>query len=89
MGPSCFPHIVNLACKAVLSMLSNMDYAKEPGPEDNYASFFEAISGDPITTLHAAIRVVGNVFNHSFIQLTCTLFRFVLHQFVANILLSL
>lgn len=54
----CFLHIVNLACKAVISAMSNINYAHEPLTEDEHESFLEAVKGDPIATLRAAIRVV-------------------------------
>lgn len=58
-GIRCFPHIVNLACKAVLSALTNLDYAAEPSTDAEYTYSLEAIENDPIATLRALIRVVS------------------------------
>lgn len=54
----CFLHIVNLACKAVISAMSNIDYAREPLTEDEHEAFLDAVRGDPIATLCAAIQAV-------------------------------
>ena len=59
----CFPHIVNLACKAVLAAITHLEYVKETA--DNYiptgpgpSSFTDAISHDPIATLWSLIMAV-------------------------------
>lgn len=54
----CFPHIVNLACKAVLSAITNLDYAKEPTTPEEQTSSLNEVAGDPIATIRALIRVV-------------------------------
>ncbi|KIJ98155.1 hypothetical protein K443DRAFT_133553 [Laccaria amethystina LaAM-08-1] len=43
----CFPHIVNLACKAVIAALARSDYGSTTGDHT-----------DPISTLHALVRAV-------------------------------
>jgi hypothetical protein len=48
----CFPHIMNLACKAILSAITNMDFTAE---ETVYEG---TLSSDPIATLQTLIRVV-------------------------------
>lgn len=55
----CFPHVVNLACQAVLAALTNLDYAREPQTSEEQISFLEAVDKDPIATLRALIRVVS------------------------------
>jgi hypothetical protein len=45
---------VNLACKAILSAITNMDFTVEE--TENYRS--EGISSDPIATLQTLIHVV-------------------------------
>jgi hypothetical protein len=73
----CFPHIVNLSCKAVLSVFTRMDFASEdaalyeppPGHLEASASFFDAIDRDPIASLRSAIRNVGHYFNSYFISI--------------------
>jgi hypothetical protein len=64
----CFPHIINLACKAVLSAFTDEDLAKEltlnerdyaPDPEESLPQTFEdAVQRDPIATLRSLIRTV-------------------------------
>ncbi|KAH6871731.1 hypothetical protein BKA70DRAFT_1130625, partial [Coprinopsis sp. MPI-PUGE-AT-0042] len=49
----CFPHIVNLACKAVLAEITNTDYANI-----DEATFLNAVDHDPIATLRALIRAI-------------------------------
>ena len=55
----CFPHVVNLACQAVLGALTNLDYAREPQTNEEQTSFLEAVEKDPIATLRALIRTVS------------------------------
>jgi hypothetical protein len=43
----CFPHIVNLACKAILSTITNMDFAAKETEDEE----FEGTLSDPIATL--------------------------------------
>ncbi|KAH8993548.1 hypothetical protein EDB86DRAFT_2805547, partial [Lactarius hatsudake] len=62
----CFPHIVNLACKAVLGAITNMDLANEDSDitavvHDDYAptnDFGEAMSKDPIAVIHNVVRII-------------------------------
>ncbi|KAJ7793825.1 hypothetical protein B0H13DRAFT_2171692, partial [Mycena leptocephala] len=59
----CFPHIVNLACKAVLGAITDMDFAAPEAddfvpprtPADN---FLGAIVGDPVATIRTTVRVI-------------------------------
>lgn len=57
----CFPHIVNLTCKAILSAITDMDFTAEE--TEDYVS--EGTSSDPIVTLRTPIRVV-RLFNSYF-----------------------
>ncbi|TFK17887.1 hypothetical protein FA15DRAFT_604244, partial [Coprinopsis marcescibilis] len=68
----CFPHIVNLACKAVLAAITNLDLAREPSNEHEHRSFLDAVDRDPIATLHAFVRSVHSspLQRQSFAQLT-------------------
>jgi hypothetical protein len=50
----CFPHIVNLACKAVLSAMANTDFTAEEAEE----YVLEGTSSDPIATLRTLIWAV-------------------------------
>jgi hypothetical protein len=59
----CFPHVVNLACKAVLAAITNMDFARLDLPNfvpDNTAAFslYDAINKDPIATSRTLVCMV-------------------------------
>jgi hypothetical protein len=71
----CFPHIVNLACKAVLSAITSLEYAAENAVDSN------PDDQDVIATLRTLIRSVRSIFNPlSPISQTCN--RSALHLFV-------
>ncbi|KAH6906344.1 hypothetical protein BKA70DRAFT_1105770, partial [Coprinopsis sp. MPI-PUGE-AT-0042] len=53
----CFPHIVNLACKAVLAKITNMDFAKESELGSN-PTFLDDLEHDPVATLRGLIRSI-------------------------------
>ncbi len=69
---SCFPHIVNLACKAVLSAMTSLEHAQPsaqeyvPPSQSNSDSaamgILDAILRDPIATLRSLIRAVSRLF---------------------------
>ena len=59
----CFPHVVNLACKAMLSTITSIEYAAEnavdfipTGPVS--ITFAGALNHDPIATVRSLIRSV-------------------------------
>lgn len=59
----CFPHIVNLACKAVLAEITNISYAvtnpeeyDPPAPLDS--GFVYALQRDPIATVRSFTTAV-------------------------------
>lgn len=54
----CFPHVVNLACKAILAALTDLNYAREPTTAEEQVSFLDAVDKDPIATIRALIRVI-------------------------------
>ena len=54
----CFPHVVNLACKAVLSAITSTSFAGTGEREDN---FFEYLDKDPIATLRKLVNAVRNI----------------------------
>ncbi|KAJ6556030.1 ribonuclease H-like domain-containing protein, partial [Mycena capillaripes] len=59
----CFPHIVNLACKAVLSAITDMDFAASEAADFEPAAgepgtFLAAIDRDPIATVRTTVRVI-------------------------------
>lgn len=60
---SCFPHVVNLLCKGVLSTITNMDYAADDA-EDFVPSgliptnLMSAINHNPIATIRTLVQVV-------------------------------
>ncbi|THU85234.1 hypothetical protein K435DRAFT_926183 [Dendrothele bispora CBS 962.96] len=51
---SCFPHIVNLACKAVISAVTNIDYAADDAPEFSP----QHSDQDPIASIRAIVRAI-------------------------------
>ena len=62
--PRCFPHIVNLACKAVLGAITELKYVKEnavdfvpntPAP----TTFEDVLRRDPVATTRSLIRGVS------------------------------
>ncbi|KAF8841277.1 hypothetical protein BDN67DRAFT_901808 [Paxillus ammoniavirescens] len=58
---SCFPHVVNLACKAVLKAVTNLDFAKEDAadhiPTGPHAqTILDTIERDPIASVHSLVR---------------------------------
>ena len=55
----CFPHIVNLACKAILSAITNLDYAQDPPEGGTPPSSLENVDGDPIAKLRSLIQAVS------------------------------
>jgi spore coat protein CotH len=64
---SCFPHIVNLACKAVLAAITNLKYAEDlaEGYEDYEPALYDA--KDCIATVRSLVNAVStasqNMFN--------------------------
>jgi hypothetical protein len=52
---SCFPHVVNLACKAVLAAITDMDFTAENAEDYNPSG----TSPDPIVTLRTLVQVVS------------------------------
>ena len=64
----CFPHIVNLACKAVLQAMTKLDFAAETAADyiptaASPETFIEAlVSRDPIAILQSLIRSVSTIY---------------------------
>jgi hypothetical protein len=54
----CFPHVVNLACKAVLRAITNMDFAADDANDYEPSN----MPSDPIATLRTLVRVVRSFF---------------------------
>ncbi|THV04126.1 hypothetical protein K435DRAFT_211933 [Dendrothele bispora CBS 962.96] len=50
----CFPHIVNLACKSVISTVTNIDYAADDAPEFSP----QHSDQDPIASIRAIVRAI-------------------------------
>lgn len=62
----CFPHVVNLACKAVLGVITQLQYAQQDavdfipdGEAPAPATFEEALKRDPVATTRSLIRGVS------------------------------
>ena len=78
---SCFPHVVNLACKAVVEAITRMEfsavdadeYSPPEGPRPT--SFIEALERDPIAIIRSLIRSV-NVFIYSKVKALIDLYNF-------------
>ncbi|KAJ7691514.1 ribonuclease H-like domain-containing protein [Mycena olivaceomarginata] len=59
----CFPHVVHLACQAILKAITDMNFADSDAtpfePSGNVATtFMDAIDRDPIATLRAIVRQI-------------------------------
>ena len=59
---TCFPHVVNLACQAVLAALTSLNYAREAQTSEEQISFLEALDKDLIVMLCTLIHVVSSNF---------------------------
>ena len=57
---NCFPHIINLACKAVLAAITNIKYADDSAPsyEDYEPSAF---SHDCIANIRSLVNAVNSL----------------------------
>ena len=61
---SCFPHIINLACQAIVKSITKIQYISDKGslefvPTVSTArTFHEALTHDPVAHIRALIRVV-------------------------------
>jgi hypothetical protein len=55
----CFPHVVNLACQAVLKAITNMDFADELAED-----YVPTATGerDPVAMIRTVVRVVSFFF---------------------------
>lgn len=63
----CFPHIVNLACHAVLGAITKLEFAAEDAVDfvpssEAPATLEEALNRDPIATTRSLIRGVSVCF---------------------------
>ena len=79
---SCFPHIMNLACKAVLGAITNMDFAHQDSdvavvthdhtPAD---CFDEAIAKGPVAVIRTVIRIISTLlFSEHFILIVADMY---------------
>ena len=61
---SCFPHIINLACQAIVKSITKIQYMSDEGDSEflptvsTARNFREAVTHDPVAHIHALIRVV-------------------------------
>ena len=55
----CFPHVVNLTCQAVLTAITNMDFASDSAPDFDPQT---EVQHDPIAMIWTAIRMVSQLF---------------------------
>lgn len=61
---SCFPHVINLACKAVLRAITDLDLAHENAVDYvpvgvNAQSFLDALKRDVIAIVRTLVRKVS------------------------------
>ena len=66
---SCFPHVVNLACKAVLEKVTDMNCAGDESAVTMTAyapanTFDPPINNDPIVMIRNLIRTVSNCLSY-------------------------
>lgn len=62
----CFPHVVHLACKAILKAITDVQYAENDAANfephgDSANTFMDAIQRDPIATLRTVVRQVCSI----------------------------
>lgn len=61
---SCFPHIINLACQAIVKSITKIQYMSDKGSsefvpmESTARTFHEAVTHDPVAHIRALVRVV-------------------------------
>lgn len=91
MFSSCFPHVINLACKAVLGAVTDLKHASPNAPDfvpagASAQTFMDAIDRDPISTVRTLVRVVSPLYPRFMsLGLTIIFTRYVPHRSVANI----
>jgi hypothetical protein len=63
---SCFPHIVNLACKAALAAITDLSYVDDT--VENYSDYDPGYTyaKDCIATARSLVNVVNYIFIHYF-----------------------
>ncbi|KAJ7809475.1 hypothetical protein B0H14DRAFT_3759706 [Mycena olivaceomarginata] len=85
----CFPHVVHLACQAILKAITDMNFADSDAtpfePSGNVATtFMDAIDRDPIATLRAISSSV--IFLQTLVQIRSSSLR---RHFFSDVLKSL
>jgi hypothetical protein len=62
---SCFPHIVNLACKAALATITDLSYIDNT--IEDYSDYDPSVTyaKDCIATAHSLVNAVNYIFIHS------------------------
>ncbi|KAJ3572595.1 hypothetical protein NP233_g2975 [Leucocoprinus birnbaumii] len=70
----CFPHVTNLACKAVLSGISKAQYHTDP---DVHRTWFDRLTTDPINKLQNLIRQIrsSSLHRQHFSEICQTLYK--------------
>ena len=60
----CFPHVVNLACKAVIEALNRVNYANDilNATNTNTVNNSEPLFSDPISKIRSLIRAVSSFY---------------------------
>jgi hypothetical protein len=86
---SCFPHVVNLACKAILSAISKLDYGSvdfDDTPDNG--TFMDTITQDPIAAIRVLIKTASVICLVFLFDFDAIFIRFVHHHFADNTLPS-
>jgi hypothetical protein len=65
ISSSCFPHIVNLACKAVLAAITNLIYVDDTA--EDYQDYEPGFSRDVIAMIRSLVNAVSIIYNQKFI----------------------
>lgn len=58
---SCFPHIVNLACKAVLAAITNLNYVDDT--VEGYEDYEPVFGRDCIAIIRSLVNAVSTIYN--------------------------
>jgi hypothetical protein len=84
----CFPHVVHLACQAILKAITDMDFADSDAtpfePSGNVATtFMDAIDRDPMSekSLLPGIRIFWKICPYQVVRLEGAIFFSVMYLF--------
>ena len=67
ISSSCFPHIVNLACRAVLTAITDLKYVDDT--IEGYQDYEPGFSRDVIAIIRSLVNAVSIIYNQSLLLL--------------------